>query len=112
VNTVDVAGNALTLSPHILASAGLLYIPEQGFNGTFVANYVGQRYLDEENTARVNGYTTLAATLGYRFDRYSAALEGTNLTNERPPVSASEFGSQSFYLLNGRMLWLRFGCSL
>ena len=112
VNTVNVAGNALALSPHVLASAGLLYTPEQGFNATLVVNYVGRRHLDEENTVPVNGYTTLAATLGYRFDRYSFALEGTNLTNQRPPVSASEFGSQSFYLLNARMLWLRFGCSL
>jgi hypothetical protein len=39
-------------------------------------------------------------------------LEGTNLTNVRPPVSASEFGSQSFYLLNARMVWFRFGYSL
>jgi iron complex outermembrane receptor protein len=109
---VNVAGNDLTLSPHVLASAGLLYTPDQGWNASLVANYVGSRYLDEENTAQTGAYTTLAATVGYRFDRYLVALEGTNLTNERPPVSASEFGSQSFYLLNARMLWLRLGCSL
>lgn len=111
-NTVNVDGNQLTLSPHILASAGILYTPSQGFNGTFVVNYVGRRYLDEENTASVGGYTTLAATLGYRFDRYQVSLEGTNLTNERPPVSASEFGSSSFYLLNARMVWLKLGYSM
>jgi iron complex outermembrane receptor protein len=112
VNSVNVAGNQLTLSPHILASAGLLYTPDQGFNGTVVVNYVGQRYLDEENTALVSGYATLAATAGYRFNRFLVTLEGTNLTNVRPPVSASEFGSQSFYLLNARMIWLRLGYSL
>jgi outer membrane receptor protein involved in Fe transport len=109
---VNVAGNQLTLSPHILASGGILYTPPQGFNGTVVVNYVGSRYLDEENTARVSGYATLAATLGYRLNRYLFSVEGTNLTNQRPPVSASEFGSQSFYLLNARMLWLRLGYSL
>jgi len=112
VNSVDVAGKQLTLSPHILASGGILYTPPQGFNATVVVNYVGRRYLDEENTAPVGGYTTLAATLGYRFDRYQVSLEGTNLTNQRPPVSASEFGSESFYLLNARMLWLKLGYSL
>jgi outer membrane receptor protein involved in Fe transport len=109
---VNVAGNDLTLSPHVLASAGLLYTPDQGWNASVVANYVGSRWLDEENTAQAGAYATLAATVGYRFGRYLVALEGTNLTNERPPVSASEFGSQSFYLLNARMIWLRFGCSL
>jgi outer membrane receptor protein involved in Fe transport len=81
-------------------------------NASLVANYVGSRFLDEENTTKVGGYTTLAATVGYRFGRYLVALEGTNLTNERPLVSASEFGDGSFYLLNARMLWLRLSCSL
>ena len=112
VNTVDVAGNQLTLSPHILASGGILYTPPTGLNATVVVNYVGRRFLDEENTAPVAAYTTLAATVGYRFDRYQISLEGTNLTNQRPPVSASEFGSESFYLLNARMVWLRLGYSL
>lgn len=112
VNSVDVAGRELTLSPHILASGGILYTPPKGFNATLVVDYVGRRYLDEENTAPVPGYTTLAATLGYRFGRTLVSVEGTNLTNQRPPVSASEFGSQSFYLLNARMLWLRLGYAL
>ena len=109
---VQVAGNQLPLSPHLLASAGLLYTPPQGLNGSLVVNYVGRRFLDEENTAPVGGYTTLAATLGYRFGRYSVAVEGTNLTNQRPPVTASEFGSESFYRLPARMVWLRIGYKL
>jgi outer membrane receptor protein involved in Fe transport len=112
VNSVNVDGRQLTLSPHILESIGILYTPAQGFNGTVVVNYVGRRYLDEENATLVAGYTTLAATLGYRFSKYQISLEGTNLTNQRPPVSASEFGSSSFYLLNARMVWLKLGYSL
>ena len=109
---VDVGGNQLPLSPHILASAGILYSPPRGLNATVVVNYVGRRFLDEENTAPVGGYATLAATVGYRFGRYSITLEGENLTNERPPVTSSEFGSESFYLLNARTLWVRLGCKL
>ena len=112
ISSVNVAGNQLTLSPHILASGGILYTPPTGFNATVVVNYVGQRYLDEENLAKVPGYATFAATLGYKFGKYQISLEGTNLTNQRPPVSASEFGSESFYLLNARMLWLKLGYSL
>ena len=104
---VDVAGKQLPLSPHHLASAGILYTPRQGLNSTLVVSYVGRRFLDEENVALVGGYTKLDATLGYAFGHYQLSLEGTNLTNQRPPVSASEFGSESFYLLNARSLWLR-----
>lgn len=104
---VDVAGNDLPLSPRQLGAAGILYQPPQGLNSTLVATYVGPRFLDEENLARVGGYTRLDATLGYRFGHCEVVAEGTNLTNQRPPVSASEFGSESFYLLNARMLWLR-----
>jgi iron complex outermembrane receptor protein len=105
---VDVAGRQLPLSPHHLASIGILYTPQQGLNSTLVVTYVGRRYLDEENVAPVGGYTKVDATLGYAIGRYQLSLEGTNLTNRRPPVSASEFGSESFYLLNARSLWVRF----
>lgn len=106
-NYVNVAGNELPLSPRHLASAGMLYEPPRGFNSTLVLTYVGRRFLDEENIAPVGGYARLDATLGYRLGHYELALEGTNLGNQRPPVSASEFGSESFYLLNARTLWLR-----
>jgi iron complex outermembrane recepter protein len=106
---VNVAGRQLPLSPHNLASGGILYQPKQGFNATLVATYVGRRYLDEENIAPVGGYTKLDGSLGWRFGHYLVAVEGENLTNQRPPVSASEFGSESFYLLNARTLWLRLG---
>jgi iron complex outermembrane receptor protein len=108
---VDVAGRQLPLSPHVLASAGILYTPSSGFSTTAVARYIGRRFLDEENTAPVGGYTTLDANAGYHFGRYRITIEGTNLTNQRPPVTSSEFGSESFYLLPARMLWLRVGYS-
>jgi iron complex outermembrane recepter protein len=104
---VDVAGKQLPLSPRHLASAGILYTPRQGLNSTLVVSYVGRRFLDEENVAPVGGYTKLDATLGYALGHYQLSLDGTNLTNQRPPVSASEFGSESFYLLNARTLWVR-----
>jgi outer membrane receptor protein involved in Fe transport len=111
-NPAVVDGNELAMSPRVLASAGLLYTPAQGLNATVVATYAGHRWLNEENTAPASGYVVLDATMGYRWDRYAITLEATNLTNQRPPVSASEFGSQSFYLLPAQMLWVRLGASL
>jgi iron complex outermembrane receptor protein len=104
---VNVAGRQLPLSPHLLAAAGLLYTPTKGPTATVVAQYVGRRFLDEANVARVGGYMNLDATVGYGFGHFVVSLEGTNLTNQRPPVSASEFGSESFYLLPARTGWLR-----
>lgn len=109
---VNVAGKQLTLSPQILASAGLFYTPPQGLDATLVATYVGQRWLNEENTAPAPAYATIDATLGYRMSRYGLTLSASNLTNQRPPVSASEFGSQSFYLLPARTLWVKLDASL
>lgn len=106
-SSVDVAGKELPLSPRHLASAGLLYEPAQGFAATLVTTYVGRRFLDEGNSAPLGGYAKLDATLGYHAGHYQLSLEGSNLTDQRPPVSASEFGSESFYLLHARTLWIR-----
>lgn len=103
----NVSGHALPLSPHVLASTGLLYTPATGIRATLVGHYVGRRYLDERNTVPVGGYATFASTLGYRFRRYTLTLELRNMGNRRPPVTASEFGSKAYYLLNGRTAWLR-----
>jgi outer membrane receptor protein involved in Fe transport len=111
-NPVNVDGNQLTLSPRILASAGLLYTPSQGINATVVATFVGHRWLNEENTAPAAAYVALDATLGYRLGRYGLTVAGTNLTNQRSAVSASEFGSQSFYLLPARTYWIKADVSL
>ncbi|MGH8266934.1 MAG: TonB-dependent receptor, partial [Steroidobacteraceae bacterium] len=106
-SNVDVSGRQLTLSPQVLASAGVLYTPQHGITATAVARYVGRRFLDEENTAAAGGFTTLDASVGYSWGSHQLALEGTNLTNQRPPVTSSEFGSESFYLLPARMIWMR-----
>lgn len=110
-NGIDVAGRQLTLAPRVLASGGVLYNPSRGLGGNVVARYVGPRYLDEANTARVGGYTTLDANVSLACERLRVTLEGTNLTNQRPPVTGSEFGSGSYYLLPARMAWLRLGYS-
>ena len=103
---IDVSGNQLTLAPHVLASAGLIYQPAKGPFGSVTANYVGPRYLDLANTARAGSYETVDATVGVRLGRYSLAVNAANLTNQRPPVTASEFGSGSYYLLPARKVFV------
>ena len=112
VNTVNVQGNQLPLAPHVVAAAGLLYAPVNGWSGNAILKYSGRRYLDEENIAVVGGYTAIDANLAYSWDKYRISLDGTNLSNQRPPVTSSEFGSESFYLLNGRTIFVHFRYSL
>lgn len=99
---IDASGNQLTLSPHVLGSAGLIYKPAKGLFGSATVNYVGRRYLDIANTAHAGAYTTADARFGYGWGRFELSAIGENLSNARPPVTASEFGDQSYYLLPGR----------
>ncbi len=102
----DISGNQLTLSPHWLGSLGLIYAPPSGIFGSVDATYVGSRYLDLGNTALAGAYATVDATVGYRWRRYSLSVNGSNLSDQRPPVTASEFGDQSYYRLVGRKVFV------
>jgi len=106
---VSVAGKQLTLAPRVLAGLGLMYAPSQGINLAVSARYVGRRYLDEQNEAEVGGYTNIDASIGYAFGHSKITISATNLSNQRPPVTLSEFGSGSLYLLAGRQMWLTCG---
>jgi outer membrane receptor protein involved in Fe transport len=109
--TTDFSGTELTLSPHWLASAGVVWRPASGPFATLTANYVGERYLAMGNQAPTGAYTTADASLGWRFGRWRAGVYGYNLGDVRAPVTASEFGEQSYYLLNPRSLFAMVGAS-
>lgn len=99
---IDVSDNQLTLSPHVLGAVGIIYKPAKGLFGSATVNYVGKRFLDLANTAQTGAYVTADARLGYRWGRYEISAVGKNLSNARPPVTASEFGDQSYYRFPGR----------
>jgi outer membrane receptor protein involved in Fe transport len=109
--TADFTGTELTLSPHWLASAGVVWQPKAGPFATLTANYVGERYLAMGNQAPTGAYTTADASLGWRFDRFRVGVYGYNLGDVRAPVTASEFGQQSYYLLNPRSVFAMVGAS-
>ena len=100
--TVNYAGNRLEASPQNLAALGLIYSPLRGFEGSIVWNYVGRRFLDQENETPVGSYTTVDAGIGYRFDTWELRLDGYNLSNRRDPVAISELGDGQAYRLPGR----------
>ncbi len=98
----QLAGDRLPMSAHNLAGVGFIYYPKSGFTGWATLNYTGSRYLDPENTALAAAYASIGAGLGYRRGAWELRLDAWNLTNTRPPISASELGDDQFYRLDGR----------
>jgi iron complex outermembrane recepter protein len=100
----QLAGHRLEMTPYQLMGFGLIYAPRRGFIGTLEANYTGGFYLDKENTALQQGYTTLAASAGWRGKGWELRVTGQNLTDKRVPVAASELGDGQYYLLPARQV--------
>jgi iron complex outermembrane receptor protein len=109
---VDARGKQLPMSPRLLASAGLVFSPILGFNASVVGNLIGRRFLDIANQAPTPRYSTIDMSVGYRWKAGGLKLTLNNLSNRRPPVSASEFGDQSFYLLPGRTAFVTYSVDL
>ena len=95
----QLAGNRLEMSPHWLGGLALTWAPVAGPQASVEVSYVGDRYLDQQNTALATAYTTLSMSLGYRKGRWEARATGRNLTDRRDPVSESELGDSQYYRL-------------
>ncbi|GAC1419072.1 MAG: TonB-dependent siderophore receptor [Burkholderiaceae bacterium] len=100
----QLAGNTLPLTSRWLAGAGIVYARPLGWQGSLVASYTGRRFLDRGNTFAASGYTTFDALLGYGFAGYTLSLSGTNLSNRRDAVVASEIGEGQFYRMPARRI--------
>jgi iron complex outermembrane receptor protein len=100
----QLAGKRLEMSARHMASAGLIYAPDQGVFGGAEINWVGSRFLDKRNRSLADGYRTLAAGIGYRKRRWEVRFDGRNLNDERVPVSESELGDAQYYRLPARRL--------
>ncbi len=105
----QLAGNRLQLSAKGLASGGIVYAPARGLFGSVVVNYVGSRFLDEQNEILAPSYTTWSAGIGYRTGPWELRLDGQNLNDTRPPVAQSELGDGQYYLLPARTFRLGLG---
>jgi outer membrane receptor protein involved in Fe transport len=99
---VSLDGRNLPLNPKMRAGAGVVYAPERGFGFSLMANYTGSRFLDQQNQAKVGGFTVLDASIGYRFDSVALTLAGSNLTDRRDPILPSELGEGQIYRMPAR----------
>ena len=100
------------MSARQLASTGLVYAPSHGMVAVATFNLVGSRFLNKRNTALADGYTTVAAGLGYRTPTWELRVDGRNLTDQRPPVSESELGDAQYYRLPARRIDVTFSIRL
>jgi iron complex outermembrane receptor protein len=111
-DSVQLAGNQLLLSPRHLAAFGLVYSGIHGVQASLVTNYVGERFLDMQNSLSSGSYVTVDATVGYVFARYTVSVNGYNLTDRREPTLDSELGEGQLYLLPGRRVFLKISAAL
>jgi outer membrane receptor protein involved in Fe transport len=60
--------------------------------------------LNSLNTFDAPGYAVIDASLGYRFEKFTLAILGSNLGNRRDAVQLSELGEGQFYRLPARRI--------
>jgi outer membrane receptor protein involved in Fe transport len=105
----QLAGKQLEMSPNDLAAFGVVYSPLSGINGSFILNYVGDRFLNKRNTALADAFTTISLGAGYRFGKNNIRFDIYNVTDERDPIAESELGDAQYYRMparNFRVSWL------
>ncbi len=100
----QLGGKRFEMSARQLASAGLIFSPDQGFFGNAVLNYLGERYLNKRNTALAEGFTTFSAGVGFRTGSVEFRIDGNNLTDRRDPIAESEFGDAQYYRMPSRTI--------
>jgi outer membrane receptor protein involved in Fe transport len=98
----QLAGNRLEMSARYLGSAGVVWSPEKKWTASSTLNYVGSRFLDEENDNVTAPYYLWNAGFGYRLPAGTLRLDAFNISDIRPPVSVSELGGEQYYIMPAR----------
>ena len=101
---MQLAGNHQVLTPKVRLGGGLLYAPERGWRGSLTSNWIGAHWLNSLNTFEATAYAVVDASLGYRFDKFTVALLGSNLGDRRDAAQLSELGEEQFYRLPARRI--------
>ena len=70
------------------AGGGLIYAPERGWRGSLTSNWIGTHWLNSLNTFEAPAYAVVDASLGYRFEKFTMAVLGSNLGNRRDAGAA------------------------
>jgi iron complex outermembrane receptor protein len=100
----QLAGNLQLLTPNVRVGGGVLYAPERGWRGSLTSNWIGQHWLNSLNTFDAPAYAVVDASLGYRFDKFTVAVLGSNLGDRRDAVQLSELGEGQFYRMPARRI--------
>jgi len=98
----QLAGNQQVLTPRVRFGGGVLYAPARGWRGSFTSNWIGRHWLNSLNTFEAPAYAVVDASLGYRFDKFTVAVLGSNLGDRRDAVQLSELGEGQFYRMPAR----------
>ena len=98
----QLAGNHQVLTPSVRLGGGIVYAPGRAWRASLTSNWIGSHWLNSVNTFEAPGYGVIDASLGYRFERFTVALLGSNLGNRRDAVQLSELGEGQFYRLPAR----------
>jgi iron complex outermembrane receptor protein len=88
----------------VRAGGGLVYARVRGWRGSLTTNWIGRHWLNSLNTFEAPAYAVVDASLGYRFQRFTAAILAANLGNRRDAVRLSELGEGQFYRLPARRM--------
>ncbi len=102
---IDLAGKAVELSPRHLGGVGLIWTNRHGWSASLEEQMVGARWLDPLNTLKAGAYQTLDASVSMSLSRGRLRLSGSNLTDRRDPVAASEL--QHSVTVTGTSGWYR-----
>jgi len=98
----QLAGKRQVLTPSVRATGGVVYAPRRGWGGSLTSSWTGEHWLNGLNTFAAPAYTVVDASLGYRFNRFTLSISGTNLGNRRDAVQLSELGEDQFYRMAAR----------
>jgi len=92
---VSRAGSTPPGTPETIVNLFAVYAPQAvPLTVTGTVRHEGRTFLDNANTVRVNGHTTLDASIAYRFKFGDLTLRGRNLTDELYADAASPAISQ------------------
>ena len=69
---------------------------ESGFNASIGARYLGQQFVNNENTSRLGGYTMFSGAVGFRAERWEWSLNAENLFNRERYFLPGHFSNQVF----------------
>jgi iron complex outermembrane receptor protein len=100
----QLSGRMQVLTPSLRGSAGLFYAADRGWRGSLTSTWTGTHWLNSTNTAQAPAYAIVDASLGYRFEKFTASILASNLGDRRDAVQLSELGEGQFYRMPARRI--------